>query len=127
MPHADDKAAFDAHLAAQVPDPGVRAFLLQNLDTSGAAPAWKPNLAAITAHLDAIVDFPAEHHGRTYGGAAQFIAGAKSDYLQPRHHAAAKALFPAAQFQDIADAGHWVHAEQPAAFLDTVKPFLAAY
>lgn len=114
----------DGQLAEQVPDPGIRAFLLQNLDTSAARLAWKPNLAAITSHLDGIVDFPDGRHGRAYAGATLFVAGANSDYLEPRHHAAARTLFPAADFDIVAGAGHWVHAEQPAVFLDTVRPFL---
>jgi len=114
----------DAHLASDVPDAGIRAFLLQNLDTSGARLAWKPNLSAIMAELDTIVDFPDVPMGRTYDGPTQFIAGANSDYLQPGHHAAARALFPNAEFEVIADAGHWVHAEQPAAFIESVLPFL---
>ena len=32
--------------------------------------------------------------------------------------------FPKAEFQYIEDAGHWVHAEKPAEFLDLVCEFL---
>jgi esterase len=34
-------------------------------------------------------------------------------------------LFPQARIIRIAGAGHWVHAEQPRAFLQAVGPFLS--
>ncbi len=33
-------------------------------------------------------------------------------------------LFPKAEIDSIPDAGHWVHAEQPAAFLERVRSIL---
>jgi pimeloyl-ACP methyl ester carboxylesterase len=34
-------------------------------------------------------------------------------------------LFPNAQLATIEEAGHWVHAEQPAALLELIQRFLA--
>jgi pimeloyl-ACP methyl ester carboxylesterase len=34
-------------------------------------------------------------------------------------------LFPQARITRIEGAGHWVHAERPQAFLETVAPFLS--
>ena len=53
------RADVDAQLVAAVPNPGTRAFLLQNLilDSSGAR--WRPNLPVIEAALPAISGWPA--------------------------------------------------------------------
>ena len=53
-----------------------------------------------------------------------FAVGAKSDYVQPDHHATIRQLFPEASILMIADAGHWLHAEKPAEFFDLVSRFL---
>jgi pimeloyl-ACP methyl ester carboxylesterase len=52
------------------------------------------------------------------------IRGGKSDYLQPEMVAAMQALNPRIQAADIADAGHYIHDDQPAAFAAVVARFL---
>jgi pimeloyl-ACP methyl ester carboxylesterase len=52
------------------------------------------------------------------------IRGGKSDYLQPEMVAAMQALNPRIQAADIADAGHYVHDDQPVAFAAVVARFL---
>jgi esterase len=55
-----------------------------------------------------------------------FVAGARSNYIEPKHEPGIRRLFPRARIMRIEDAGHWVHAEQPQAFLQTFGPFLGA-
>ena len=76
--------------------------------------------------MPVLVGFPALPDNAVYRGPALFLAGGHSDYLRPEHEPAIRRLFPQAQITCIPDAGHWVHAEQPRAFLDIVEPFLAA-
>jgi esterase len=118
------RAAADAALAASVPDPQVRGFLLQNL-MIGQTPSWRNGLAEIAAALPEIEDFspPA---GKRYAGPALFVAGARSDYIRPAHEAAIRALFPSAQFATLRGAGHWLHADDLEGFLAVVTPFLTA-
>ena len=52
--------------------------------------------------------------------------GGKSDYVRPEYHDAILRYFPRAQFAEIPEAGHWVHAERLDDFLSTVAPFLAS-
>ena len=59
-----------------------------------------------------------------YGGPALFLGGARSDYLGAEAEAAVSRYFPAAGIARIAEAGHWVHAEAPEAFLRAVAAFL---
>jgi esterase len=118
------RAAADAALARAVPDAAVRAFLLQNLRT-GAAPAWRIGLAEITAALPAIEGWDPPPNAR-YDGPTLFIAGATSDYIRTEHRPAIRALFPAARFVTLKNAGHWLHAENPDGFVGVVEAFLTA-
>jgi len=112
----------DAHLATTVPDPAVRGFLLQNLLLSATPPRWRLGLAEIGAAMPEIEGFPTM--ANRYPGPTLVLSGSRSDYVRPAHQAPIRALFPAARFVRIADAGHWLHAEQPAAFLAAVEGFL---
>ncbi|MBW6506532.1 MAG: alpha/beta fold hydrolase [Rhodobacteraceae bacterium] len=113
----------DRRLALAVPDPGVRAFLLQSLDLKAAPARWKLNLAALGAEMERIVGWP-DTPGR-FAGPTLFIKGALSDYIRPEHRTAILAQFPAAQFAEIEGAGHWLHADAPRVFEEVVRGFLS--
>jgi pimeloyl-ACP methyl ester carboxylesterase len=112
----------DAALAAAVPEPGVRAFLLQSLALGEGGAAWKLNLPALEAEMPRIMGFP-ETGGR-FDGPTLFLTGAASDYVRPEHWARIRALFPAAEHEEIAGAGHWLHADAPQPFAAAVAAFL---
>jgi len=114
----------DAALAPAVPDAAERGFLLQNLIFENDGVRWRLNLDAIARDMARLIDFPALPEGRAYEGPALFIAGARSDYVRSEHEPAIRRLFPKAEIAHIENAGHWLHAEQPAAFLAIVEPFL---
>lgn len=120
VPAGATRREADAALAAAVPDPAVRGFLLHNF-RSGVG--WRVGLPEIAAALPEIEAW--SETGR-YDGPTLFLTGARSGYVKPRDHPAIRALFPAATFAAIADAGHWLHAEQPVAFNEAVAGFLAS-
>ncbi len=113
------------YLEYAVPDPVVRGFLLQNLVRDGDRYRWRINLAALDDGMAEITDFPQITPGRSYAGPTLFIAGGRSPYIKPHHHAIIHRLFPHAEIRIISGAGHWVHAEAPRQFLDMLKEFLA--
>lgn len=117
------RAQADAALSGAVPEDGVRGFLLQNL-ALGAHPAWRIGLAEIAAGMTEIAAW--QSTGQTYPGPALFIAGERSNYIQPGHRAPIRAQFPTARFVTLKDAGHWLHADNPAGFLAVLVAFLAA-
>jgi len=119
------RAAADSALAPAVPDPRLRAFLLHNLVRAGARLRWRINLDGIAASLSDLVGFPPPSASGTYSGPTLFVRGEQSDYLRDEHHAGIIARFPAARITTIPNAGHWVHAEQPARFVAAVERFLA--
>ena len=118
------RAQADQMLAPVVADPAVRAFLLQNL-RYGANPGWRIGLDAIAEALPAIEGWEAPERA-TYSGPTLFAGGDRSNYIRPEHRTLIKALFPTARFATIKNAGHWVHAENPAATAALAADFLAA-
>jgi esterase len=120
------RAEADRILAATIPDAAERGFLLQNLVFEDGRARWRLNLEAIEREMPVLAGFPAVADNAVYRSPVLFVGGANSDYLPPEQEPAIRRLFPNARIERIENAGHWVHAEQPAAFLHTVEPFLAA-
>ncbi len=120
VPPGTSRAEADAVLAGAVPSRSIRAFLLSNRlpDASG----WRIGLSEIAAAMPAIQAWDVT--AAPYTGRTLFIRGDRSDYVAPEHRDDCRALFPAARFITIRDAGHWVHADQPAAFVDVLRGFL---
>ena len=118
------RAQADAALAPAVPDASMRAFLLQNLQL-GASPAWRIGLAEIIADFPNIEAWDASP-GAEYTGPTLFIAGATSNYIKPEHRPIIRGLFPNARFVTLKNAGHWLHADNPAGFVAVVEAFLTA-
>ncbi|RYH10557.1 alpha/beta fold hydrolase [Tropicimonas sp. IMCC6043] len=112
----------DAALRQRVPDSATRAFLLQSLDLKAEPPRWRLNLDVLAEEMDKILGWP-EIDGR-YEGRTLFLSGGASDYVRTEHRPAIKALFPAARFVKIPDAGHWLHADRPREFESTVAVWL---
>lgn len=110
-------------LAEAIPDLSYRQFLLQNLVLRDGAYVWRVNLEYFYQNADAIIAFPDASLVPPFAGHALFLAGAQSHYIKPDDLAA---LFPQATLSVIADAGHWLHVQQPAAFIGQVSAFLQA-
>ena len=120
------RAAADAALTQTVEDKAVRAFLLQNL-VFGAHPRWRIGLAEIVAAMPAIGDWPPLPEGVVYDGPTLFVSGARSDYIRPEHRAIIRrSVSNGTICQPIKDAGHWVHADNPAGFMGVLEAFLRA-
>lgn len=114
----------DTALEPQVPDAKVRAFLLRNLVETPDGWAWRANLAAIGRCLPDLLDFPSFDAGTRYPGPTRFLSGGRSDYVVPEYRPQIQRLFPAAEFDEIPEASHWVHADQPEEFLRRAAAFL---
>lgn len=114
----------DAQLAPAEANAGIRAFLLQNLESGTAGFRWRVNLTALESAMEDLLDFPAPERGRFYNGPAMVVAGGRSDYVGPQHHADIHRLFPTARIEVVPGAGHWLHAEAPEPFLAHLTGFL---
>ena len=115
------RAQANAALVPVAPDPAIRGFLLQNL-RFGDPPSWRIGLDQIAAALLDIAAWPGQG---TYPGPVPVLRGDRSDYVRPEHRALFRAHFPTARFAALRDAGHWLHADAPETFLQTVRAFFA--
>ncbi len=115
------RAEAEAALEDAVPVPAVRTFLVQNL-RFGPTPGWRVGLEEIAAAVGDLEGW--ETPGGTYAGPSLFVSGARSDYVRPEHRPIIRAMFPAARFVSVKNAGHWLHADNPAGFLSVVEAFL---
>ena len=88
------------------------------------APRRAHDLDAIERNLPALLDFPVDADSPPFEGPTLFVRGALSDYVRDSDTPVIRRLFPHAEIVTVADAGHWVHAEQPAAFLQLAREFL---
>jgi esterase len=114
----------DEQLQKDIPEKGIRDFLLSNLRRDGDGFKWRMNLQAINASY-------ADLRGglsiqSPYIGETLFVKGENSDYLMPAYREQTLSIFPNAKIKMIPDCGHWVHSEKPAQFLKMARNFLRA-
>lgn len=119
-----NRADADRRLSNTIADPALRAFFLQSLDLRSATPGWRLNLPVLDNEMPKIVGWP-DTPG-SFDGPALFLTGADSSYVLPAHRPLIMAQFPRARLARIPDTGHWLHAEKPREFEETVRIFLNA-
>lgn len=120
----------DARLAEYVETPGVRQFLLKNLeripkdksDQDDLLFRWRLNLPVIDASYTNLAAAP-EGEG-PHEGDVLFIKGADSAYIQEKHQDTIQSLFPRAELKIIEGTGHWLHAEKADTFANLCRRFL---
>ena len=109
-------------LEPHVDEAALRSFFTQSLDID--AKKWLLNLDVLEREMPKIIGWP--DISATYEGPTLFLSGAESDYVKPEHRATIRTLFPNARFAKIIGAGHWLHAEKPREFIQTLKAWLDA-
>src|SRR6185437_4146057 len=119
------RAEVDAQLAGAITSQAERAFLLQNLVLESGRAHWRLNLPVLDRFMPEISGFPELPAGASFARPALFVAGERSSYVRPEYRPAIERLFPQARILQVPEAGHWLHAERPDAFLALVTPFLA--
>jgi pimeloyl-ACP methyl ester carboxylesterase len=117
------RAGADAALTATIPDQKMRQFLLQNF-VPGSQPGWRIGLQHIAQSIVDIEGFPSLPDAAIYTGPTLFLRGSEADFIRPEHSAVIEERFPSARIQTLTRSGHWVHTDQPAAFIDAIDRFL---
>lgn len=112
----------DDQLAKHISELGIRQFLLKSLTRDSEGFAWKINLPVISKNIENVGEALAE--GAQFEGPTLFLAGANSNYIQQKDLPDIKAHFPNYELEFVADAGHWLHAEQPHAVVEEMRKFL---
>jgi pimeloyl-ACP methyl ester carboxylesterase len=116
------RANADERLRESIPDAALRALVLQNL-RSLPSWHWQPNIALLSASLKRIAAWPKVTQAN-YLGPVLWLKGENSTHIRPADDAEMYRLFPNTEKLEIADAGHWVHADQPQAVVGALTAFL---
>lgn len=113
----------DKILADKISDMGTRQFLLKNLYwKTDTELAFRFNLPVLNNQIEEVGrEIISEHSVET---PSLFIGGSKSHYILKEDHDGIKKLFPSSEIIYIPEAGHWIHADQPALLLEAVLSFL---
>jgi pimeloyl-ACP methyl ester carboxylesterase len=130
LPLGELESRGDAEARFTEPDPGVKAFLLQNLRREGQSWRWQVNLDLIArdaalgvdSHIadwpDAVDELPA------YDGPVLWIAGGDSRYVTREDGDRMRRHFPRTRLFTIKGAGHWVHTDAPEIIVTALRRFL---
>lgn len=121
LSRVEKRSDAEQQLISRVDDPALASFFTQSLDIKEKK--WRLNLDVLAAEMPHILSFP-ELDG-AFDSPVLFLSGANSDYVKREYRDEIKRLFPNAGFLKIQNAGHWLHAEQPRAFEQTLRAWLA--
>jgi len=100
---------------------GVRQFLLKNLYWKEKGKlSWRVNFPVLEAAMPEILSALPQVEVFI---STLFIRGALSNYILDEDVSAIEQIFPDSSLESIQNAGHWVHAEAPDAFVDYVLGF----
>ena len=109
-------------LSKTILDITVRQFLLKNLDRDQNQNFnWKINLKSL---FDNYIEIIRALQPRTpMLNQILFVKGSLSNYILPDDQIEIKKHYPNSTFISIADAGHWVHADQPVKLIEVIKTY----
>ncbi|WP_318642603.1 alpha/beta fold hydrolase [Flavobacterium ardleyense] len=118
-----ERSDVDEIVSKYVEDLGTRQFLLKSLywETPGQL-AYRFNLPVFLENRDSIGE-PLQTDA-SYSGPTLFLRGSKSNYILDEDFREIRNYFPKATIVTIANAGHWLHAENPDEVYDSVLNFL---
>ncbi|MCH6235274.1 alpha/beta fold hydrolase [Cognataquiflexum rubidum] len=113
----------DDILSGYIKNMGIRQFLLKSLgrDEKGGF-EWKINLKTITEKIEIVGEEIDSDH--SFDNPTLFMGGENSDYIKESDKSDISRLFPNSNIIHLKNAGHWLHAEQPGAVIETVRAFL---
>ena len=109
-------------LGNAIPDKAIRQFLLMNLDITGDMLKWRINLPALFENYPQLLQAVCEEQRISIPSC--FIKGERSSYIVDEDATLISSIYSNVEIHTIEQAGHWVHAEQPQAFLTKVHEFL---
>jgi pimeloyl-ACP methyl ester carboxylesterase len=115
-----DRRSADSALATSIHDPRIRQVLMTGFRSTPGGGTWRFNLPVLARDLDLVLDWPDPGPIEPYLGPVLWLAGAESSYITPDSYATMREFFPAAELLTIPGAGHWVHADQPEAYVEAL-------
>lgn len=115
----------DKHLSQSISDLRTRQFLIQNVNKGDSGFKWRINLPVIIENYNLLSKgFKLSQNIRPFEKPTLFVGGEKSNYIQPVFEEHMRSLFPFYEYQEVANAGHWLHVENPDQFNQFVSQFM---
>ena len=113
--HCASRKEAEERLSAFVSEQGTLQFLLKNLYwKEPGLLEWRFNLEVLFhERAQLMAALPSER----IDSPALFLTGGKSHYVTDADHAFIRNLIPNVRFETMQNAGHWLHAEDPQAFI----------
>jgi len=112
----------DEVLSENIPEFGVRQFLLKNLNRNDDGTfEWRFNLNGIAKEIEEVGKAFEHNISETK---TLFLRGENSRYINENDEKMIKKQFPESLIQTIPNSGHWLHAEQPELFVMALKKYL---
>jgi len=113
----------DEKLKAYIKDWGVRQFLLKNLYWKEKGKlSFRMNLEILKEKINEVGQALTSEN--VYQGETLFLKGGNSNYIKKEDHSLLKEHFPSFTLLTIKEVGHWLHAEKPEEFYQSVVNFL---
>lgn len=112
-----------AYLEKHIPEESTIQFFLKNLywKEKGVLD-WRFNLKGLTNNIQNVGE---DLIGNKYEYPTLFIRGGNSGYILDEDWNDIIGTFPKAELKTIPEAGHWLHAENPALFFEMADQFLS--
>ncbi|MBX2828084.1 MAG: alpha/beta fold hydrolase [Flavobacteriaceae bacterium] len=119
----DSRGSADAKLGEYIPEMGIRQFLLKNLYwVEKGQLGLRMNLPVLTEKNTEIGKaLPTD---AVFNKDTLFVKGSESGYIETYDEILIKKHFPMAKLATVDKAGHWLHADNPAKFLEIIANFL---
>ncbi|MDZ4665392.1 MAG: alpha/beta fold hydrolase [Bacteroidota bacterium] len=115
----------EAEMNKHITDFGTKQFLLKNIywkDTTNNIMDWRFNLEVISEKYESIREAVPFYHSSV---PCLLIRGGNSNYINAEDQSDFSKRYSHIQFESIEGAGHWLHAEKPKEFFESVMGFLA--
>lgn len=123
LPHTKSRQEAELAMIPFLPEADTRQFLLKNLyRTEEGHFAWRINLDVLEREIPNIGE--ALQAGAPIEVPTLFVRGERSTYISDQDEKDIHVLFSQAKVEMVANAGHWVQAEQPQVFAELVLRFL---
>ena len=113
----------DEQLGKSITNFGIRQFLLKNLQRTEEGFRWKMNLDVIARNIEEVGK--SSNQNDRFDHPTLFLRGDKSDYIKDDDFNLIHSIFSNSKVETVSNAGHWLHAENPAEFYEKVTNFLS--
>jgi len=122
------RAQAESVMKGKISSDKIRGFILKNLQRNAENRfAWKLNVSSLLANLEKIMEgigLREECVQPVTGFPVIFLKGEKSDYLPSVDMIDILKVFPSSEFFEIANAGHWIHADRPDEIINHLRKLI---